>query len=394
VVDFAPDRATPLLVFADDWGRHPSSSQHLIRRLRDEFPVLWVNSVGTRRVRADSVSLKRGLEKLGNWRRGLTKVSERMWVVDPPMIPGHGSRHVRGLNRCLLAWRLRGVLRRLGLESPLLVTNLPYINGLVRDLRLRGRVYYCTDDYSHWPSADGDALRRADREFAAEADLVLAVSRALHARYEATGRCHYFPHGVDYAHFRTARDARLVAADVARLPGPRVGFFGLIYEKLDFELLGALARRFPAGSLVMIGSVVHCPEWFARLPNVHLLGPKPYEHLPSYIAPLDVLLLPYLADDPMIRQSGPLKLKECLAAGKPTVSVDVPEVRALEPHVRVASDRGAFLGHVVDALAEPTASPRVDARQRAVEGDDWDRRADLLRSHLYRLAADVTAASP
>ena len=83
----------------------------------------------------------------------------------------------------------------------------------------------------------------------------------------------------------------------------------------------------------------------------------------------------------MIRQSGPLKLRECLASGKPTVSVDIPEVRLLEPHVRVAADQAAFLAHVADALAEPPGTA-VHARQQAVRADGWDRRAALLRSVL------------
>ena len=87
-----PAAEAPLLVFADDWGRHPSSCQHLIRRLRDDFRVLWVNSIGTRRVRADSLTFRRGLEKLRNWRRGLSQVDDRMWVVDLPMIPNLENR--------------------------------------------------------------------------------------------------------------------------------------------------------------------------------------------------------------------------------------------------------------------------------------------------------------
>jgi glycosyltransferase involved in cell wall biosynthesis len=383
-----------LIVFADDWGRHPSSCQHLVRRLRDDFTILWANTIGTRQVRADSLTLRRGVEKLNNWRRGLSQVSERMWVVDLPMLPGLGRPFLRSANRRLVSWRVRSAVKHLGMEEPVLLTTLPYIGWLVRDVPRRAMVYYCTDDYSHWPSADGETLRRADRVFSDRADLILAASRALHASHDGAGRCRYFPHGVDYAHFASARAPGAVPEDLDRLAGPRIGFFGLIYEKLDFELLEAVARRFPAASLVMIGSVVTCPERFASLPNVHLLGPKPYEELPRYVAGLDVLLLPYLADDPMIRQSGPLKLKECLAAGKPTVSVDVPEVRALEPHVRVGTDPEAFLGHVRGALAEPADSPLVDARQRAVEQDDWDRSADRLRSYLRALARSECLETP
>ena len=392
VASFQPGRPD-LLVFADDWGRHQSSCQHLIRRLREDHRVLWVNSIGTRQVRADALTLRRGLEKLQGWHRGLERVDEQMWVVDLPMVPGLGNPLLRRVNRYLVASRLRRALAGLGMADPVLLTTLPYASWLVRDLPRRATVYYCTDDYSHRPSADGETLRRADRDLSREADLILAVSRALLDQHGGEGQCRYLPHGVDFDHFASAQGREDVPEDLALLKSPRIGYFGLVYEKLDFDLLGAVARRFAEASLVLIGTVAHCPTEFASLPNVHLLGHRPYEELPQYLAGLDVLLLPYLADDPMIRRSGPLKLRECLAAGKPTVSVDVPEVRFLCPHVRVASDRTAFLGQVGEALAEPRAPALIASRQRAVEPDGWDHRATLLWSYIREIteAAYVVA---
>jgi glycosyltransferase involved in cell wall biosynthesis len=371
-------------VFADDWGRHPSSCQHLIRRLREHHPIIWVNTIGTRQVKADGVTLRRGVEKLRNWARGLTRVGPQMWVVDLPMLPGLQNRVLRRLNRLLVQLRLRQVLAQLGLPRPVVLTTLPYVGMLIRGLPRRGLVYYCTDDYSHWPSADRETLQSAERDLLGEADLVLAASKSLYDRLSRSARwCEYLPHGVDFAHFASAQTHTPVT-EVADLPGPRIGFFGLIYEKLNFDLLTAVAHRFDRGSLVMIGPSVTRPDEFAALRNVRLLGPKPYTDLPRYLAGLDVLLLPYV-DDPMIRQSGPLKLRECLASGKPTVSVDVPEVRALQPHVRVAADTAAYLGQVTEALRERAGNDLARARQAAVEMDGWDRRAELLRSHLTRV---------
>jgi glycosyltransferase involved in cell wall biosynthesis len=374
----------PLVVFADDWGRHPSSCQHLIRRLRQDFRVLWVNTVGTRQVRADGFTLRRGLEKLRNWGQGLTKVDEQMWVIDLPMLPGMGNRAMRALNGQLVTRRLRSVLTGLGMEDPVVLTTLPYVGWLVRGLRRRGLVYYCTDDYSHWPSADRETLQQADRELSQEADLILAASQALYEQHAGTGRCQYFPHGVDFAHFASVKDGVAVDPRVDRLPRPRIGFFGLIYEKLDFGLLAGVADAFRHGSLVMIGPHAWSPPEFAGRANVHFLGKQAYEDLPRFLAGLDVLLLPYV-DDPMIRQSGPLKLRECLASGKPTVSIDVPEVRAYQPHVRVGPDRQAFLEEVRQALQEPQTSPLADARQGAVAGDGWDNRAAVLRNHIEEM---------
>jgi glycosyltransferase involved in cell wall biosynthesis len=124
----------------------------------------------------------------------------------------------------------------------------------------------------------------------------------------------------------------------------------------------------------MIGPVDYCDNAFRALPNVQLMGRQPYSDLQRWIAGLDALMLPYV-DDPMIRQSGPLKLRECLASGKPTVSVAVPEVRRLEPHVRVAEDIDGFLNQIDQALAEATDSPAKLLRQNAVRDDSWAKRA-------------------
>jgi glycosyltransferase involved in cell wall biosynthesis len=382
-----PDGASshpPLLVFADDWGRHPSSCQHLIRRVRSEVPVLWVNTVGTRQVKADGFTFRRGLEKLKSWGKGLRQVDRQMWTIDLPMLPGMSGWFRRMLNRHLVTARLRTVLAKLGLEAPVIMTTLPYVGWLVRGLRRRGLVYYCTDDYSHWPSADRLTLQEADRDLSGEADLILAASHALRDQHAWTGRCEYFPHGVDFTHFASVQSQPSPDPAVAGLPGPRIGFFGLIYEKLDFDLLTAVARHFENGSLILIGPQVYAPPEFRRLSNVHLLGQKAYDDLPTYLAGLDVLMLPYV-DDPMIRRSGPLKLRECLASGKPTVSIDLPDVRALHPHVRVASDRDGFVQEVCQALQELPASPAARDRQRVVETDGWDSRAQLLRGYLDEL---------
>jgi glycosyltransferase involved in cell wall biosynthesis len=374
----------PLLVFADDWGRHPSSCQHLIRRLRADYPILWVNTIGTRQVKADPFTFRRVVEKLKNWGKGLTRVDAQMWTIDLPMVPGMSNMALRALNRQLVTARLRSVLTQLGLSAPIVLTTLPYITWLIRGLPRRALVYYCTDDYSYWPSADRPTLQQADRDISREADLILAVSRALVEQHAWTGRCQYFPHGVDFEHFASVPLQEMVAPEVAELPRPRIGFFGLIYEKLDFPLLGAVARAFASGSLVLIGPHAYSPPDFGKLGNVHLLGQKPYEDLPRYLSGLDVLLLPYVNDD-MIRRSSPLKLRECLASGKPTVSIDVPEVRVLEPHVRVGADQDSFVQAVRAALAESPTGPQGSARRQVVAADGWDQRAQFLRQCLEQL---------
>jgi glycosyltransferase involved in cell wall biosynthesis len=219
------------------------------------------------------------------------------------------------------------------------------------------------------------------------ADLVLAVSEHLVSRCQSAGRCALFPHAVDFEHFAKA-STTLPHPDLQQIPGPRIGFFGLLYEKIDYELLTKIANRFTEASLVLIGPIDYCPESIKALPNVHLLGPKPYAELPKWLAGLDVLLLPYVMDE-MIRQSNPLKLRECLATGKPTVSVEVPEARDHEPHIRVAETHEEFLRALEDALNEPPESSQRGQRQEKVRFQTWDNRARQLAEYITSLSSNA-----
>jgi glycosyltransferase involved in cell wall biosynthesis len=308
-----------------------------------------------------------------------------MRVVDLPMLPGIGHSLVNRLNRGMISARLRRVMAGLGRQGPIVLTTLPYIIWLIDGLERHSLIYYCTDDYSHWPSADRLTLRKADSEISRRADLILAASRTLEQKYQATGRCHYFPHGVDFGHFSSAQGRTDIPEVVARLPRPRIGFFGLLYEKIDYELLGELAREFPDASLVLIGPQAYYPPTLTEAHNIHLLGPMPYAELPRAIAGLDALLMPYVSDE-MIRQSGPLKLRECLATGKPTVSIDIPDVRPFQPHVRIGKNRREFIEQVRAALEEGSDPLLAAARRRAVERDGWDSRAAWLRETIRQLA--------
>lgn len=380
-----------LMVFADDWGRHPSSCQHLVRQMLGTRRILWVNTIGTRSVRANAFTVRRVVEKLNGWRHGLKQISESFWVYDVPMLPVSKSRVAQAVNRRWVTNRLRSVQARIGLGEPVVLSTLPYVHWMVEGIRRRGLIYYCTDDYSHWPDADREALVEADRVMTAQADAVLAVSQALVDSHAHARRCEYFPHGVDVEHFAKAQHAGEIPHELAKLPRPRIGFFGLVYEKLDFGLLSTVAQRYPEASIAMIGPVDFCDERFRGLPNVTFFGRQPYAELPRWIAGLDVLMMPYVKDE-MIVQSCPLKLRECLASGKPTVSVDVPEVRKLMPHVYVAQDADAFAENVGRALQEPTDSTAVRLRQEAVRENSWEERARFLDEVMSDLVASPRRA--
>src|SRR3954453_16957142 len=144
-----------LLVFSDDWGRHPSSCQHLIRQLLPRRRVVWVNTIGMRRPSLSWSTLQRGFCKLAQWLapRRREELPYNLTVVNPRMWPSFASPMSRLLNRNLLTRQLKPWLSSLG-EDAVAITTLPIVTDLVEALPPRRWICYCVDDFSQWPGLD------------------------------------------------------------------------------------------------------------------------------------------------------------------------------------------------------------------------------------------------
>ena len=156
-----------------------------------------------------------------------------------------------------------------------------------------------------------------------------------------------------------------------------IGFHGLIADWVDVELLAHVAKSFPGGSLALVGKTTTDVSRLQRLPNVHLLGRKPYAELPAYCKGFDVALNPFRINE-LTLNSNPLKVREYLAAGLPVVSTPVPEVVRLK-HCRIASGPYEFTREVERALDDPGPSP---ARSELVRDESWESKVDELRRHF------------
>ena len=378
------------VVFSDDWGRHASSCQHLFGQLARRHRVLWVNTIGMRRPKADRFTIVRGLDKLRQWTHPLRRVHEGFFVYSPPMLPAAGGAGGR-VNSRLLAGRLRQVLRRCGMSEPVLLTTVPTAADYVGRLGERALVYYITDDYRHWPGADADAVAVNDEQLTRQADLLLPVSEALAEgrRPKSGASVLMLPHAVDLDHFAGVDRPWREPADLAGIPHPRLCFFGLIYEKVDLMMLGRLASENADKHVVLLGPAKVNTSALAALPNVHLLGARPYSQLPRYLKHMDVLLLPYVLDDQILR-SAPLKIRECLAVGKPIVAVDVPDLRRYRHLIRLAGGREAYIAACLDACRDghvPAARMRA-----AVAADSWAQRARQVDLALSGVLAGAASA--
>jgi glycosyltransferase involved in cell wall biosynthesis len=178
---------------------------------------------------------------------------------------------------------------------------------------------------------------------------------------------------VDIEHFRKSRTLEIHPL-LKPFNKPLIGYFGLIDDHVDLDLLEYLTENRPEWSFVFIGPVKVSIDRLKEYKNAHFYPPVPYIDLPKYLAGLDVCILPYRMNE-LTRNSNPLKLKECLAAGKPVVSTALPEVLKLGEAVRIAWDRDAFLNKILEALIDPL---NRFAAEKVLEGQDWSFKAEQM----------------
>lgn len=369
-----------IICFAHDWGGDPTSKTHIMRILSKKNRILWVNSIGMRRPSASRRDLRRLAVKLWRSFDGCMEIEPNLLVVNPIVLPLPGIELVDRMNAEILAATLRHLCRRHGLSRPILWTYLPNVGRLIGRLREQMVIYHCVDEYSAFSGVPKDALIRMERDIVRSADIVFTSSAQLcEERRPLNPNTHFVSHGVDFRHFAKATaPAASVPEDVQRLPRPIVGFFGLLADWVDLDLVCALALARPAWSLVLLGKTATDLNALAGLPNVHVLGQKPYEALPDYCRGFDVGIIPFRVNNLTVR-ANPLKLREYLAAGLPVVATDLPEVRRYQQLVRIASGPEAFTRQVELALEE-RGEPFAGRRADAMKDESWEARVEQLSS--------------
>ena len=265
------------------------------------------------------------------------------------------------------------------LSGPLLAwLYTPMALPLARALEPDAAVYDCMDELSLFLGAPPELLTR-EAELLEYADVMFTGGPSLfRAKQQRHPNVHCFPSSVDAAHFRlSAASGRPVseAEDQAELPHPRLGFYGVIDERLDLGLVDAVAAAHPDWQLVLVGPVVKIdPATLPRRPNIHYLGQRTYQELPRYLAGWDVCLLPFARND-ATRFISPTKTLEYMAAELPIVSTPITDVA--EPYgeiVYLGSTPGEFIAACEAALnAEPAERARRTAQMREVlAGTSWD----------------------
>jgi glycosyltransferase involved in cell wall biosynthesis len=214
--------------------------------------------------------------------------------------------------------------------------------------------------------------------------VIVSSSPLLDAKRRYNPSSHLVTHGVEVDHFRRACDAdTVVPEEIARLPKPVIGFYGLIADWVDLELVRRLAVARPQWSFVLIGKCETSTAALKGLDNVYLLGRREYGDLPAYCKGFDVALLPFVTNALTVA-ANPLKLREYLAAGLPVVATDIPETRRLQEWVDVATTDEDFLGAIERILAGRRRGPHR-AASLAMDRESWDEKVEELSRIVERL---------
>jgi UDP-galactopyranose mutase len=296
---------------------------------------------------------------------------------------------------------LRGLLDALfdGDESDLIRWYYtPMMLGFSRHLAAVCTVYDCMDELANFKFAPPE-LAGLERELMSVADVVFTGGYSLwEAKRERHPNIHPFPSSVDREHFAKARSRRHDPIDQADLPGPRLGFYGVVDERMDLELLAALAEARPAWSIVIVGPVVKIdPAVLPQRPNLHYLGAKTYDELPRYLGGWDVALMPFAINE-ATRFISPTKTPEYLAGGRPVVSTPIVDVVRhygdLEA-VKVASAPGEFIVACDEALAlSQTKAGWLKTVDAALSAQSWDETFFRMNLEVGRAAGRGTRSAP
>jgi len=342
--------------------------------------------------------LPRIARKVRSYARLARPTPEGVTVVSPPVIPFFGSRFARALNRKLLVMQIGRLARIGGLTRPILWIAIPTAADLIGQFDECLVIYQVSDKYDanqmdH--ATDLRTIRKLHERAIGKADLIFYSGRKLLAEAErGRERSFLLEQAVDFDHWSQVSAGNLeIAEAVARIPRPRLGYFGAIEPWLiDQELIKRAAREHPDWQWIFIGNKSRGVE-IEALPNTHFLPPVPYQELPRYAAGFDVCVLPWDTAHSFTSYGSAIKVREYLATGLPVVISPLPEYEAMAEALRIARNHDEWFRLVNEALSEK-GPEKARERQAAVSSGTWDARAAWVSSLIERTLETKSGGQP
>jgi glycosyltransferase involved in cell wall biosynthesis len=394
----------PLIVFGEDWGAHPSSTQHIVKVLGKTRPVIWLNSIGLRKPKLTLHDLLRLFNKAKSFIVNKPKsikegnmakedINSNFIVISPLVIPCANSWFSLKLSKIILKWQLKSACKKLAIEDPIIWTSLP---TSVDYLELFGKapcVYYCGDDFNSLDGVDHQFVTQKEREVVEKSSYIFTASEKMLDKFPSEKTVN-IPHGVNFSLF-----SEQVVQTPNDLPKgkPIAGFYGSISAWLDQDLLVQTIEALPHWNFVFIGKVDCKVEKLEQFSNVYFLGTRPHNDLPKYIQNWNVAMLPFV-NNKQIQMCNPLKLREYLASGTPIVTTDFNALEGYRKHLQVANKTNPFYQAILLANAEVTPAINFNKlenmsdllaitqakkyRKASVIDESWESRALDIQQYL------------
>jgi glycosyltransferase involved in cell wall biosynthesis len=387
-----------LIVFGEDFGGLPSSTQHLIGHLAQDRKIIWVNSIGLRQPKLNWKDIKRATNKLlGLSKQGYrsqlaantdnqhvtacqnntahhSKITNQgginrgsIQVVNLRTIPAPKSRLARYIAKMMMCRQLKPILNKANLNQPILWSSLPTAADLCGELNEVAVIYYCGDDFSELAGVDHQTVTNHENALVNKAQLILAASPSMQARFPAH-KTTLIPHGVDVHHFQTSVPK---ADDFPSQGRPVAGFYGSLSSWFDTQLIQTVSDALPEWDFMLIGPLEIDKTELPQGNNIHYIGPRPHHALPSYCQHWDVSLLPFKQNG-QIAACSPLKLMEYLANQRPIITTDYPAVAPYKKYVTIIHSAQ----EMISALRQVNSLTSIPSD--VVSKDTWQARSNTV----------------
>jgi len=353
------------------WSFRHQRPQQILSRLSEGCKVLYVNNF----------KLGQGWFEPENSLE-IEKIDSNLYVLSPPS-DAFVYELVQSEAGCkLLAQVINDSLDRLNMREPILWLDSPYWEPVIKYLSPAKVIYNCMDKFEEFDGLSEKAglIKRFERDILSIADIVMVTSQVLLDKVKYYNEnVHLVPNAAEIDHFKQAYEEELeVPIELEEIDGPIVGFFGAIAEWFDVELVANLAMQEPDISIVLIGNVTIELEELEGYENVYLLGEKPYQQLPNYLQGFDVCIIPFIKND-LTLSTDPVKLYEYLAANKPVVSIDLPEVRKFAGVIEIADNKEDFCEKVSKLCKEDKDKINREEIQKLLSKNDWTDRVKQIK---------------
>lgn len=374
-----PMKDQTIVCFAKDWNEDPTSCNHVLGGLAENNKVVWINSIASR---APNLTSGRDLKKIASRLKYLfnntKQVGDQMWLITPTVLPFNHIPAVIKLNKFLLQTQINTLLKKIRAKKFQLWTFYPLPLDYIDTLNGELFVYYCTDNWSKFSAMNSQTGNMVEN-LAKRADLVFATSNTLVEKLKGFNEeTHLSSHGVSYELFATAlEDSTPIPDDMKDIPSPRLGFYGLIEDWMDQNLVAYLAERHPEWSIVLIGKSLVDTSKLEKYSNIHFLGRKPHDQLAAYCKGFAVGLIPHQVNELTIHMN-PIKLREYLSAGLPIVSTALPEMRNFPESCVVAESYEEFEAGIEKFLRDTPEERRK--RSKSMAEETWEHKVARIGS--------------